>query len=173
MAWVKLGGVGFDVDSQVINASCCGVTDADCVALAACIKAGEMRRLKNLDLVRLFSVLFSVLLDIPHLHLSSALFHRAAMTSAPSALAPLQTRCAPTAGCRSWTLCVYVVAELCCTFVSFFLFSFVEFPPSPPLIRIISQRSNDIGTVGARAIAHAMLTNSSVQELWLVRRCCR
>jgi hypothetical protein len=173
MAWVKFGGMEFDVDSEEIDASSCGVTDADCVALAARIKAGEMRRLKNLDLVRLFSVLFSVLLDIPHLHLSSALFHRAAMKSASSARAPLRMRCAPTVVCRSWTLCVYVVAELCCTFVSFFLFSFVEFPPSPPLIRIISQNGNDIRADGARAIADAIRTNSSVQKLYLVRICCR
>jgi hypothetical protein len=52
-------------------------------------------------------------------------------------------------------------------------FSFVEFPPSPPLIRIISQENNHIGAAGARAIADAMRTNSSVQRLNLVRMCCR
>ena len=35
-------------------------------------------------------------------------------------------------------------------------FSFVEFPPSPPLIRIISQGGNEIGDVGLRAIADAI-----------------
>jgi hypothetical protein len=84
MAKVKLSGREFDVDSEDISASCCGVTDADCVALAARIKAGEMRRLKNLDLVRLFSVL----LNFPHPHLSSALFHRPAITSATTARVP-------------------------------------------------------------------------------------
>ena len=48
-----------DVDFEVINAGCnVGVTAADCVALAARMKSGEMRRLKILNLVRLFSVLF-------------------------------------------------------------------------------------------------------------------
>ncbi len=56
MAKVKLGRKEFDVDSEEIDASCCGVTDVDCVALA--MKSGEMRRLKRLYLVRLFSVLF-------------------------------------------------------------------------------------------------------------------
>ena len=55
MAKVKLGSKEFDVDSEVINACNCGVTDADCVALAACMKSGEMRSLKRLFLVRLFS----------------------------------------------------------------------------------------------------------------------
>jgi hypothetical protein len=54
-----------------------------------------------------------------------------------------------------------------------FCFSFVEFPPSPPLIRIISQSRNNIGDDGMRAIADAMRTNSSVQKLSLVRMCCR
>jgi hypothetical protein len=54
-----------------------------------------------------------------------------------------------------------------------FYFSFVEFPPSPPLIRIISQGNNEIGDDGARAIADAMRTNSSVRALVLVRMCCR
>ena len=58
MAKVKLGRKEFDVDSEEINANCCGVTVADCVALAARMTSGEMRRLKKLDLVRLFSVLF-------------------------------------------------------------------------------------------------------------------
>ena len=46
MAKVKLGREEFDVDSEEINASNCRVTDADCVALAARMKSGEMRRLK-------------------------------------------------------------------------------------------------------------------------------
>jgi hypothetical protein len=54
-----------------------------------------------------------------------------------------------------------------------FYLCFVEFPPSPPLIRIISQGANQIGDDGTRAIADAMRTNSSVQELDLVRMCCR
>ncbi len=56
MAKVKLGRNEFDVDSQEILASSCDVTYADCVALAARMKSGEMRRLKRLYLVRLFSV---------------------------------------------------------------------------------------------------------------------
>jgi hypothetical protein len=54
-----------------------------------------------------------------------------------------------------------------------FCFSFVELPPSPSLIRIISQSDNEIGDDGTRAIADAMRTNSSVQALNLVRMCCR
>ena len=58
MAKVKLGRKEFDVCSEVIDANGCGVTAVDCVALAARMKSGEMRRLKRLILVRLFSVLF-------------------------------------------------------------------------------------------------------------------
>ena len=58
MAKVKLGRKEFDVDSEEINAVHWDVTDADCVALAARMKSGEMHRLKKLWIVRLFSVLF-------------------------------------------------------------------------------------------------------------------
>ncbi len=58
MAKVKLGRKEFDVDSEEIHADSCGVEDADCVALAARMKSGEMRRLKRLYLVRSCSVLF-------------------------------------------------------------------------------------------------------------------
>ena len=58
MAKVKLGRVEFDVDSEEIDADGCGVTVADCVALAAAMKSGKIRRLKILRLVRLFPVLF-------------------------------------------------------------------------------------------------------------------
>ena len=58
MAKVKLGSKEFDVDSEQIVAYECGVTVADCVALAAAMKSGKIRRLKILDLVRLFPVLF-------------------------------------------------------------------------------------------------------------------
>jgi hypothetical protein len=50
---------------------------------------------------------------------------------------------------------------------------FVEFSPSPSLIRIISQSRNNIGDDGMRAFADAMRANSSVQTLCLVRMCCR
>jgi hypothetical protein len=56
-ARVKLGKKEFDVDSEEIFAINCGVTAADCVALATSMKSGQMRRLKKLNLVRLFSVL--------------------------------------------------------------------------------------------------------------------
>ena len=58
MAKVKLGWKEFDVDSEEIWAGDCGVTVADCVALAAAMKSGKIRRLKELALVRLFPVLF-------------------------------------------------------------------------------------------------------------------
>ena len=58
MATVKLGSKTFDVTSEVINANGCGVTAADCSALAARMKTGEISRVKTLNLVRYFSVLF-------------------------------------------------------------------------------------------------------------------
>ena len=58
MAKVKLGSKEFDVDSEEIDADGCGVTVADCVALAAAMKSGKIHRLKKLSLVRLSSVLF-------------------------------------------------------------------------------------------------------------------
>ncbi len=56
MAKVKLGRKEFDVDSEEIDASWCGVTDADCAALAARMKSGEIRRVEKLQLVRFVSV---------------------------------------------------------------------------------------------------------------------
>jgi hypothetical protein len=56
--FVKLGSKKFNIDCVEINATCCGVAAADCVALAARMKSGVMRRLKKLLLVRLFSDLF-------------------------------------------------------------------------------------------------------------------
>jgi hypothetical protein len=58
MAKVKLGRKEFDVDSEDMDVFNYDVTVADCVALSARMKSGEMRRLKRLYLVRLFSVLF-------------------------------------------------------------------------------------------------------------------
>jgi hypothetical protein len=52
-------------------------------------------------------------------------------------------------------------------------FSIVDFPPSRLLTRSVFQDENNIGADGARAVADAMRFNSSVQELWLVRMCCR
>jgi hypothetical protein len=49
---VKLGRKEFDVDSEEIDASCCGVSDEDCVAFAARMKTGEISRVKILNLVR-------------------------------------------------------------------------------------------------------------------------
>ena len=53
-----MGREEFDVDCEDIDASWCGVTAADCIVLAARMKSGEMRRLKTLNLVRLYSVLY-------------------------------------------------------------------------------------------------------------------
>ena len=58
MPKVKLGSKEFDVDCEEINASYCGVSAADCIALAARMKTGEISRVKILKLVRFFSVLF-------------------------------------------------------------------------------------------------------------------
>ncbi len=52
MLKIKLGIKEFDVDSETIHASDCGVTDADCVAFAARMKTGEISRVKILRLVR-------------------------------------------------------------------------------------------------------------------------
>ena len=57
MAKVKLGSKEFDVDSEEIDASSCGVSDADCAAFAARMKTGEISRVKTLNLVSCF-VLF-------------------------------------------------------------------------------------------------------------------
>ena len=58
MPKVKLGRKEFDVDCEEIYATSCGVSPADCAALAARMKSGEISRVKKLDLVRFFSVLF-------------------------------------------------------------------------------------------------------------------
>ena len=52
MAKVKLGTKEFDVDSEEIHARNCGVSDADCIELAARMKTGEISRVKTLYLVR-------------------------------------------------------------------------------------------------------------------------
>ena len=57
MAKVRLGSKEFDVDSLVIDAKFCGVTDSDCVAFAARMKRGEISRLKKLWLVGVFYLL--------------------------------------------------------------------------------------------------------------------
>ena len=70
--------------------------------------------------------------------------------------------------------CAYVLSLNCAArLFQYYFISFVEFPTSPPLIRIISQAKNNIGDDGVRTIADVMRTNSSVQELILVRMCCR
>jgi hypothetical protein len=59
MPKVKLGRKEFDVDSEVIDASWCDVSAADCVAFAARMRTGEISRVKTLNLVR-FIVLIAV-----------------------------------------------------------------------------------------------------------------
>jgi hypothetical protein len=54
MSQIKLGSKYFSIDSEEIDASGCGVTDAECVALGARIASGEFKRLKILKLVILF-----------------------------------------------------------------------------------------------------------------------
>ena len=54
MPTVKLGRKEFDVDSEEIDASSCGVSDADCVAFAARMTTGEISRVKELNLVSFF-----------------------------------------------------------------------------------------------------------------------
>jgi hypothetical protein len=54
MPTVKLGWNEFDVDSEEIDASGYGVSDADCVAFAARMRTGEISRVKKLNLVSFF-----------------------------------------------------------------------------------------------------------------------
>ena len=54
MSLIKLGSIFFSIDSEQIDASGCGVTDAECVALGARRELGEFKRLKILKLVILF-----------------------------------------------------------------------------------------------------------------------
>jgi hypothetical protein len=61
---VKLGCEEFDVDSEEIDASSCGVSDADCVAFAALMKTGEISRVKKLNLVRF--IVFIVMREGQH-----------------------------------------------------------------------------------------------------------
>ncbi len=59
MAKVKLGSKEFHLDSEEIDASGCGVSDADCVAFVRFVAfaTGEISRVKTLNLVS-FIVLF-------------------------------------------------------------------------------------------------------------------
>ena len=52
MAKVKLGTREFDVSSESIYACGIGVSDADCIELAARMKTGEISRVQTLNLVR-------------------------------------------------------------------------------------------------------------------------
>ena len=52
MAKVKLGTKEFNVGSEEIYASGCGVSAADCAELVARMKTGEISRVKELKLVR-------------------------------------------------------------------------------------------------------------------------
>ena len=52
MAKVKLGTKEFDVGSEEIDASNCGVSAVDCAELAARLKTGEISRVQTLKLVR-------------------------------------------------------------------------------------------------------------------------
>jgi hypothetical protein len=54
MAPVMLGTKEFRANFEEIDAVNCGVTFADCTALAARMKTGEISRVKILDLVRFF-----------------------------------------------------------------------------------------------------------------------
>jgi hypothetical protein len=58
MPTVKLGSKEFDVDSEEIDSSRCGNSDADFVAFAARMTMGEISRVKILLLVSFFVVWF-------------------------------------------------------------------------------------------------------------------
>ena len=61
MSKVKLGNKEFDVGAEKFSAGGLRVSDADCAALAALMRAGEVDNLKKLLLVRLFFVFISAL----------------------------------------------------------------------------------------------------------------
>ena len=67
------------------------------------------------------------------------------------------------------------LVRLCCRMLLDVFFTFVSLN-APFLFQCptlnVSQSSNKIGDDGARAVADAMLVNSSVQRLSLVRLCC-
>ena len=58
MAKVKLGKKEFLVDCDVIDAHACEVSAADCAALCARMRSGEINRVTELFLVRFFFDLF-------------------------------------------------------------------------------------------------------------------
>ena len=58
MAKVNFFSKEFDVDSEEMNANNCGAAASDYAAFAARMKSGEIRRLKTLLLVSLFSMSF-------------------------------------------------------------------------------------------------------------------
>ena len=58
MAKVKLGKKEFLVDCDVIDANGCEVSAADCNALCARMRSGEINRVTELFLVRFFFDLF-------------------------------------------------------------------------------------------------------------------
>ena len=96
MPKVKLGRTEFDIDSEVIHASACGVTAADCVAFAARMKTGEIRRVKRLLLVRF--VVLNTASESQHE------FCRATTKPAPRERRRLLPLCNRTTACRRWTL---------------------------------------------------------------------
>ena len=57
MAKVKLGSREFDADCEEIEASMCGVSDEECVALGARMKGGEFQRVTAVKLVSFFVLL--------------------------------------------------------------------------------------------------------------------
>ncbi len=93
MAKVRLGRKEFDVDSEEIIAWGCGVTDADCVALAARMKSGDIRRVDTLQLVRFLSVLFPFSSIFRILTSDIELFYSNSISSATTAPGRSLTRC--------------------------------------------------------------------------------
>ena len=67
--------------------------------------------------------------------------------------------------CAGAVPCAYVLSLNCAARLFQYYFSFAEYPPSPPLIRIISQNDNNIGDDGVRAIADAIRTGADVTTL--------
>ena len=77
MPKVKLGCSEFDVNSEEIDASRCGVSEADCVAFAARMTTGEISRLRTLNLVSFILWFFEswLLYLLFHIFLLSCMFH--------------------------------------------------------------------------------------------------
>ena len=150
MPKVKLGSKEFDVDSEEIYASGCGVSAADCAAFAARMTTGEISRVKTLYLVGFFSCLFlfyflrDFLFYASHpRRFTARQYHRRRGRQRDSRRHTREQQRAGTGPCE-------IFFQFCFCFIFCAIFS------STRLIRVVSQHDNNIGDEGASAIAGAI-----------------